>query len=133
MSQQAFWQVVHEARTKKFEWGSFDCATFAMQCAVAITGDVSIEERVRAVFGQWSDAREALNAHGGDLRGAVTKIFGEPVSWTRLTLGDIALIIDDEGREVVAVHDGVQLIATAAIGLKPISPARAQCGWRLKP
>lgn len=130
-NQKAFWSEIESARTRRFEWGSFDCCTFAIRCAIAFTGDTSIETRVRELLGEWKDAREALQAHGGDLRGAVSKILGEPVPWTRLTLGSIALIVDDEGRDVVAVHDGVQLLVPVAIGLRPVSPARAVCGWRL--
>lgn len=133
MSQREFWNVVHAARTARFEWGVHDCVTFGMRCAVAFTGDSSIEQRTRDEFGKWSSAREAVEAHGGDLRGAVTKILGDPVPWTRLTLGSLAIAIDEQGREVIAIHDGVQLLVPVEVGLNAIPPDRALCGWRLKP
>jgi hypothetical protein len=131
-NQEKFWAVMQSAQSQRFAWGSFDCVTHAMRCVIAMTGDESIEGRVREVFGDWSDARAAARAHGGDLVGCISKILGEPVAWTRLTLGDVALVKDDEGRDVVAIHDGVHLLVPVAVGLKPIPPDRAMCGWRLK-
>lgn len=128
----AFWQVVQEAHRRRFSWGEHDCVTFAMRCAVAISGDKTLESRVRVAFGTWGDALEATRAIGQDgLTPAISSVLGAAVPWWQLRLGDLALVLDDEGREVVTVHDGVKLVAPDAIGLRSVPVERALHGWRV--
>jgi hypothetical protein len=124
-----FWEVVTSARSKPFEWGIHDCVTFAMSCVVAVTADAAIPAMVKDAFGEWTDAQSAIGAHRGDLSGAVTSLLGEPVRWVLLQIGDVALVIDDDGRELVAVHDGAQLICPDSVGLRTIPWRCALHGW----
>lgn len=132
MNQKKFWKAIEEARAKPFEWGAHDCVTFALNCVVASTGNDSYRSRVAEVFGEWTNAREAARIYGDDLVAPISRILGEPVSWVRLTQGDVAVFVDDEGRQVVAVHDGVSLITPNAIGVRSVSADRALCGWKVK-
>lgn len=131
--QLAFWQEIEAAQTRDFKWGTHDCVTFAMHCVYAITQDRDLIARVRRVFGEWSDANTATRAHKGELDRAVRQILGEPVKWTQLRMGDVALWIDEHDREAIAVHDGVQFVAASVDrGLRSISFKRIRHGWRIE-
>jgi hypothetical protein len=104
-----------------------------MRCAIAYSGRTDIEPRVRELVGVWAseeEARAAIGSGGGLIR-AITMVLGERVPWTRLTLGDIAIISDDAKQAVIVVHDGLNLIAPDAFGYRAVPVDRAHCGWKV--
>lgn len=113
----------------KFKWGGHDCVTFAIQCLSAqFEGDVA--RGCESRFGTWSSEAEARTAHGNRLGDCVTEVLGRPVKWVFLSMGDIGLATDDDGREFVCVNDGAGFVAPAAKGLFRVPYHTLVCGWR---
>lgn len=129
--QPLFWEMIDGSLNKSFEWGAHDCVTFAMSCIDAIRTE-SLSADVAREFGVWESAQDAAKAIGSDLDACVRRILGEPVQWARLEQGDVALAIDDEGREFVCVHDGCQFIAPDKVGLQRVPFALVKHGWRIR-
>lgn len=124
-----FWEQMEASRTAKFEWGSHDCVLFAAKMADAIS-DSGYMKKANASF-KWSDARAAIDLTRDGLRPLVESVLGPMCSWTRLSQGDIALVVDDGGRESLAIHDGCCLIGPSDIGVKVIPFRYATGGWRV--
>lgn len=114
----------------RFEWGVHDCVTLPARCLAAQVGDEVVREILDA-FGLWRTEEEALRAHGGRLGDCVSQALGIPVPWPRLSLGDIALAIDNECREFLCVCDGPMFVAPAARGLRHIPVEMLVHGWRI--
>jgi hypothetical protein len=104
--------AVDEARTKNFKYGTFDCALFAADCMLAMTG-VDYAASVRG-YTKKSEARAIIQAAGG-MRELITQLMGqEPVDRHHARLGDLVLADipvaeDEEGRTI-----GICLGATCA-------------------
>ncbi len=127
-----FWKVIEESRQLRWAWGTHDCVTFAAKCLGAQRG-VDGVALVHEAFGEWSNEAEAVAAINGDLTTAISAFIGSgPVPWTKLTMGDIVLIRDDEGKEVVTVHDGFQLVCPMVpYGLHIAAMNKAIHGWKI--
>lgn len=128
--QDRFWEAMDEAREADFEWGSHDCVLFAAKMARAIS-DRDYVADARAAFA-WSSASEALELTRGGLQALIESVLGPMGPWTRLSQGDLVLILDDEGRESLVVHDGCQFIGVAEHGVKPIPMRCAVGGWKVQ-
>ena len=79
-----------ERKSKPFSWGTNDCATFASDYVLAVTGEDPALPELR----EHRTAREAIRAirsHGG-LEAIATSALGEPVHVSQSSLGDIALV-----------------------------------------
>lgn len=128
--QTRFWNAMDEARSTAFEWGQHDCALFATKMADAIC-DSQYTQRAREAF-NWQDARSAAEITRDGMKDAVETVLGEMQPWTRMCQGDIVLILDDEGRESLSIHDGCQLIGPDEVGVKVIPFRCAQGGWKVE-
>jgi len=128
--QDRFWAVIAEAREQPFAWGTHDCVTFAAKCVAAVTGEDTLG-KVTGRFGTWSDARAAVRAYGSDLGAAVDEFLGPRVPWTQISIADIAIALDDHGKQLLVVHDGVQLICPDHVGLRSIPFRCALGGWKI--
>jgi len=128
--QDRFWVAVDEARQTPFEWGVNDCVLFAAKVATSIS-DRDYVSDARMAF-QWSSAADAATLIQNGLRGPVESVLGPMQPWTTLSQGDLVLILDDEGRECLAVHDGCQLIGKHQLGIRPIPMRCALGGWRVE-
>lgn len=128
--QEKFWAAVERERLLPFEYGRCDCVLFAARIADAIS-DGGYERRAREAF-KWSNEREALRLMARGLQSLVESVMGPMIPWTRLRMGDIALIVDDEGNECIAVHDGTQFIGKVDRGIRVIPFRCVKGGWRVE-
>ena len=131
------WQPLYHAEVEKalhepFAWGQNDCATFASRVIDAIS-DLDTKAKLAAAGMVWDSELGAAKviAKAGGLEHALSFILGEPVKWALCMHGDCMLATDGGGQEVVAVHDGSQLLATSAGGLISLPLERAIKGWRI--
>lgn len=128
--QAAFWNVVKSVRETPFEWGKHDCATFAIECVAAVRGE-EFKKEVRVVFGEWATAMEAARATAAGLQLCGAVILGKPVRPALLSMGDLGIFRDDDGRETFCVHDGANFICPGTIGLQRVPFERVLLGWRI--
>lgn len=124
--QTAYAAFMAERLAMPFAWGTNDCAIFAADCVLAITGvDVALPE-LRGHTTELQAAR-VLKAHGGVV-GIATSALGEPVSSVFANVGDVVLCSAD-GRDMLAMCNGSTAMAPGPRGLVPVAMG-AQC-WRV--
>lgn len=114
-----------------FVWGERDCCAFACDAVVAMTGNDPLIEH-RGGYHTALGARRILNRIGG-VEGFARGAFGEPVRWTMLRRGDVALI--DAGRNEVALAivlmDGQTVIAPGPHAPTARAAQSVLMGWRI--
>lgn len=110
--------AIDAARKCPFEWGKNDCALFAADCVLAMTG-VDFAASFRGKYKTAEGAKRKLKAAGTTgLSGYVGKLFGDSVEPVFATRGDLACvkspegtalgIVDNTGRRVACVgKDGL--------------------------
>lgn len=128
--QSRFWRAMEESSGQPLVWGEQDCVLFGAKMADAIS-DGRYTERTRAAF-SWSNEREAVELIRNGLRPLIESLLGEMEPWTRLSQGDLVLVVDDKQRESVAVHDGCQVIGKSASGVQPIPFRCVKGGWKVE-
>lgn len=75
-----------------FKWGTHDCALFASDCVLAMTG-VDPAEAYRGTYDTVVGAAKALREHGaGTLLKSFTATFGEPISPHFAQRGDLVML-----------------------------------------
>lgn len=117
-------------RVTPFAWWERDCALFAAQMADAIS-DGDYVKRAREAFA-WTNAREALQLQRDrTLQELVESLLGPLVPWTRLGMGDMALVVDEDNRQSIAIHDGAQFIGAAENGIQRIPFVYIKGGWHV--
>jgi hypothetical protein len=124
---QAFDAVLEAASLQTFEYGTLDCASFAIRAYEAITGKTS---PVSVTWRNEAEAIETLSSMGG-IHAAFTSALGEPLPVKECVRGDI-LLADLGDVQAVGVHDGARMLAVAGPGirgLKAVPWAAVQCGW----
>jgi hypothetical protein len=124
-------ETVEAARTRTFEFGSFDCALFAADCVLAITGtDYAAPFRG---YESKTAAYRIITEHGS-LTGLLTSLLGEPIEPAFARRGDVVLaeipVVDGEG-ESVGVCLGVSCAFPKDTGLVLHSRAVAKLAWRI--
>lgn len=104
-------EQVEAARDKQFEWGTHDCALWAADVVLAMTG-VDVAAAYRGAYTDEASAREAmLRIDGGGLRAIGNRAFGPALNNVAMTQrGDVALV-EIDGREAA----GIVLGATVAV------------------
>jgi hypothetical protein len=127
--QARFWSAMEECSRQPLVWGEQDCVLFGAKMADAIS-DGKYTERTRAAYA-WSNEREAIHLIRDGLQTLVESLLGEMVSRTRLTHGDLVLVVDDKQRESIAVHDGCQVIGKSVSGIQPIPFSYVKGGWKV--
>jgi hypothetical protein len=88
------------ARTRSFDFGKFDCALFAADCVLAMTG-IDHAEKFRGYDSQTAAYR--IIAEHGSLAGLLTSLLGEPIEPAMAGRGDVVLAqipAEDEGLTV---------------------------------
>lgn len=131
--QMGFWAAMDRHMKLDFVWGERDCVLFAADIADSITLDGRYVERACAAF-DWDGIMSATKLLSGTtLRALVETVLGPAVPWVQCCHGDIVLVIDEDGRECLTVHDGTQLIGPRPnnIGVQAVPFRYAQCGWRI--
>lgn len=127
------WQIRYEAflleRTNvPFVWGANDCATFAADCVMAITGIDPAPKGLRKHTTALQASR-VLKRHGG-LSGIATAALGEPVPVSQAQVGDV-LLVPMQGREALAICNGATAFGPSAYGLTSVDVGTALKCWRV--
>lgn len=117
---------MRERWSAPFRWGVNDCATFAADCVIALTGTDPAPPDLRGHFTA-RQAYRALKRHG-DLRTVATAALGEPRPAMLAQIGDIVLTKAGT-RDMLAVCNGRQALAPSAAGLVSV-PLGDWC-WRV--
>jgi hypothetical protein len=126
--QQRFSEFAAERRSMPFEWGRNDCCLFAADAVLAIAGtDPAADLR-----GRYSDALGAMRLveDQGGLRAIAFTALGEAVSPLMAGVGDVVLITN-EGRELLAICNGVDAIGPGLDGMVALSMAAAIAAWKV--
>ena len=111
-----------------FAWGRNDCCLFAADALQAITG----RDFAAGVRGAYQDARgaAALVRERGGLAEIATAALGPSVPPLMAMVGDVVLV-ENEGREVLAICNGTSAIAPAEAGLAVIGMDAARACWKV--
>lgn len=110
-----------------FAWGTHDCTLFAADCAHAMTG-VDLAAKYRGYNDAAGAARIIQGA--GSLRQLVTENVGAGVSPRLARRGDWVLV-EQDGREALAVCLGASLIAAGSSGLVQLPVSAGVTAWRV--
>lgn len=127
------WQIRFEAflcerMGTPFSWGQNDCATFAADCVMAITGIDPAPKGLRKHTTALQASRQ-LARHGG-LSGIATTALGEPVPVSQAQVGDVVLV-SMAGREALAICNGSTAFGPSAAGLVSVGMDTALMCWRV--
>jgi hypothetical protein len=110
-----------------FVWGSNDCCSFAAAGVAAITG----RNPMAGVAPYNSEAAAGrLILRAGDLRALASQYLGEPVPPAFAAVGDVVLVMN-EGREMLAICNGVNAMAPGAAGIVPLGMDAALAAWKI--
>jgi hypothetical protein len=121
--------LVARALAERFEWGRFDCCTFAADAVVAVTGRDPMAP-LRASYGSMKAACRLLEEFGG-LRGAVTSVLGEPMPQkTFAQRGDVVLVATDK-YPALAVVTGQCALAPLSIGVQRVPVGDWLAAWKV--
>lgn len=127
--QARFWAEMDRQRTAPFVWGARDCILFAATVGDAVSMDGNYVQRAREAF-NWKNAREAAALLAtSDLQSLVATVMGPMQPWARLGMADFALVVDDNGRQSLAVHDGTYVFGPVDPGMQRIPFRNVKGGW----
>jgi hypothetical protein len=125
--------VISEAKKKKFEYGSFDCALFAASCVEAVTG-IDYAAELRGYDSKVAACR--IIAEFGSLETMITSILGkEPVhpavaGRLAVVIGEAELELGEEGECIGFLIDAVCWFPTRK-GIVKKSRAIARRAWSI--
>ncbi len=127
------WQLRMEAFVRErtdapFVWGTNDCAIFASDCVMAITG----QDPAPAGLRKHRTAKQAYRAiarHGG-LPAIATAALGQPIAPLMATVGDVLLVRAGK-RDSFGICSGATALTPAAAGLAIVPTATATMAWRV--
>lgn len=110
-----------------FRWGDMDCALWAADCVLAVTG----EDPAADLRGTYSTAREAIDVlqRFGGLEAIAAARIGEQINPKLAQVGDIAMC-RVEGRDCLAVAMGSHLLGPGESGLVAVPMSEARKVWR---
>lgn len=123
-----FETILRERARVSFAWGANDCATFAADVVMALTGQDPAPPGLRRHTTAKQAAR-ALKRHGG-LMGIATMALGQPVPVSQAQIGDV-LLVSMGKREALAICNGMVACGPAASGLVSVGMGAALYCWRL--
>lgn len=122
--------TVEDRRSKPFAWGENDCALFAADCVLAMTG----EDFAAPFRGRYSTAAGSLKAlkkfGGGSLESTATAALGEPISPRLAQRGDVVLFAAVDG-PALAVCIGEQAAAAGPDGITWVPMDLWLKAWRV--
>jgi hypothetical protein len=110
-----------------FAWGSNDCCSFAATAVEALTGRnpmVGVEPYTSEI------GAAKMIARAGGLRALASQYLGEPVSPLMAGVGDVVLVMN-EGREMLAICNGVNAMAPAESGMVALGMSAATAAWKI--
>lgn len=120
-----------QGRDRTFEWGVFDCVTWAADWVHELTGIDPISD----IRGSWHDAASAVEVltRLGGLRAAATSLLGAEAPLPFTQRGDVVLV-EIEGREALGVCVGPYAITPAPpeiSGTVLVPMTKAVASWRV--
>jgi hypothetical protein len=128
--QARFWAEMERQRVAPFVWGERDCVLFAARMADAVS-DACYAERAKTAFA-WTNVKEAAALlNSATLKAMTENVLGTVIPRVKLKQGDIALVLDDKGRESLAIHDGVQVLGAVDPGVQVIPFRYVIGGWHV--
>lgn len=125
------YQFINDVRDKPFKWGKWDCCIFGIEAIKIMTGDLPMKSH-------WKNKKEAYDFI--DTEGSLNKIMTKYLKlWDLyiidkmyITAGDIALVKDDNGEELVGVCTGNMIACVYEEGLTFKGNLSAKKVWRVK-
>lgn len=118
---------IEAARVRPFSFGEADCALWAADVVLAITGS-DPAARWRGAYDSEFGALRLIAQHGG-LRQMATEALGEPINPAFAQRGDMVLIADGGGYSL-GICVGAQLAGMGERGLVFRPMSEAVCAWR---
>lgn len=124
-------QKVREARDTPFVWGEHDCALFAADTVLAMTGE-DFAEQFRGTYSTALGAEKALRKAGFDsLWAYATHCFGTPLQDTLTARrGDLVLVETTNG-PALSICFGPSAAAAGADGLVFLPTSHWVSAWRV--
>lgn len=120
--------VVHERLNRPFCWGIQDCALWAADCVLAITGqDLAPDLRGHRTARQ---ALQTLRLRGG-LFGIASAVLGPAVSVHRAQEGDVLLIGIGKRTALGVLLHGTHAVGPGMHGLCAVPNRDALCAWKV--
>jgi phosphoribosylformylglycinamidine (FGAM) synthase-like amidotransferase family enzyme len=110
-----------------FRWGSNDCCSFAAAAVEAITA-IDLMASVEPYATELGALRRITEA--GGLKALASQYLGEAVSPLMAGVGDVVLVMN-EGREMLGICNGVNVMAPGADGMVALSMNTAVAAWRI--
>lgn len=124
-------QAVETAQVLPFRYGLHDCCTFAAYCVDAQREDSRIGELMQRhhPYANEEEAYEYIETQGG-LTGLVTHYLGEPMENPKFAApGDVALTRNRDGREIVGIIVGHNVVVPGSHGLVTFSVEGLLAAW----
>jgi hypothetical protein len=118
-----------------FSWGSNDCCRFAAAAVEATTGvdPMASVERYGIAPGKPRRGLQRLfrrmEASGG-LGALAAEYLGPPLSPRMAGVGDVVLVMN-EGREMLAICNGVNAMAPGVSGMVALGMEAALAAWKI--
>ena len=127
------WQTRMEAFVRErtdapFVWGVNDCAIFASDFVMAVTGQDPAPAGLRK-HRTAKQAYRSIERHGG-LPAIATLALGEPIGAAFAGVGDVVLVSAGK-RDALAICNGATALTPSAIGLVAVPMAGARMAWRV--
>lgn len=109
-----------------FQWGVNDCALFASDCVLALTG----KDFAKPWRGYNTElgANELLQKHGG-LEGLATKSLGKPCAVQEIVVGDVVLLAQYNAPSRLGIFTGAACIGPGKRGIIVVTLEHAVAAW----
>ena len=120
--------AIEAARERPFCWGENDCALFAADVVVALTGE-DLAAYGRGQYDSAETARRMINA-GGGLAVIATKALGEPIPVAQARRGDVVLRCGDHGPSL-GICLGARCAFTGIEGLVFLNLKECEQAWHV--
>ena len=125
------YEFINDSRDKPFKWGKWDCCIFGIDAIKAMTGDLPLKSH-------WKNKNEAMEfiATEVSLNKIMTKYLREwgldIIDKMFITAGDIALVKDENGEELVGVCTGNMIACVCEDGFTFKGNLTAKKVWRIR-
>ena len=130
----ALMDFIQEVYDKPFEWGSWDCCTFANEALFRISGKKVIPKSIQG-WKTEDEAKKTIKKYGKtlgkSLHKAATKAGMKEIDLPFMSTGDLVCMKSEDGNELAAICDGQWLFVPTDDGLanKPMNMALR--AWRI--
>lgn len=124
-------RAVETAQVLPFVYGLHDCCTFAAYCVDAVREDSRIGASMQQQhpYHDEEGAYEYIETQGG-LAGLVTQYLGAPMDNPLYAQpGDVCVVRDVDGKEVVGVIVGHGVVAPGSMGLRSLPVNNPLAAW----